>query len=37
MDAPTNFYDFTRAELETWFEERGHPRYRARQLFLNVS
>ncbi len=36
MDAPTNFYDFTRAELETWFEERGHPRYRARQLFLNV-
>jgi 23S rRNA (adenine2503-C2)-methyltransferase len=36
MDTPLNFYDFTRAELERWFEERGHPRYRARQLFLNV-
>jgi len=36
MDTPLDFYNFTRPELERWFEERGHPRYRARQLFLNV-
>jgi 23S rRNA (adenine2503-C2)-methyltransferase len=30
------FFDLTRPELKTWFTERGHPPYRARQVFLNV-
>jgi 23S rRNA (adenine2503-C2)-methyltransferase len=29
-------YDFTRSGLEDWFEGRGMPRYRARQIFQNV-
>ncbi len=31
-----DFYDFTRSELEDWFAGQGLPRYRARQLFVNV-
>lgn len=30
---PLTLHDFTLAELEGWLVERGHPRYRARQLF----
>lgn len=29
-------FDYTLAELEDWFASRGHPRYRARQVFANV-
>ncbi len=36
MDTRLDFHNFTRSALETWFEERGQPRYRARQLFANV-
>ena len=31
-----DFFDFTRLELETWFADQGLPRYRARQLFVNI-
>jgi 23S rRNA (adenine2503-C2)-methyltransferase len=31
-----NFYDYTLKELESWFEDNGFPRYRARQLYTHV-
>lgn len=36
MSDPRPFHDFRLAELEAWFRDRGHPPYRARQLFVNV-
>ncbi|MDW7982160.1 MAG: 23S rRNA (adenine(2503)-C(2))-methyltransferase RlmN [Thermomicrobium sp.] len=30
---PRTLHDLTLTELESWVEERGYPRYRARQLF----
>ncbi len=36
MTDPLRFYDQTRPQLERWFEELGHERYRARQLFTNI-
>lgn len=30
---PVALHDYTLPELEAWLAERGHPRYRARQLF----
>lgn len=30
---PSNVYEFSLAELESWISERGAPAYRARQLF----
>ncbi len=36
MDPRLDFYTFTRSALEDWFAGRDLPRYRARQLFVNV-
>lgn len=36
MDNRLSFFDFTREELGAFFQERGLPRYRADQLFVNV-
>jgi 23S rRNA (adenine2503-C2)-methyltransferase len=36
MTERLDFFDFTRSGLEDWFEGRGLPRYRARQIFQNA-
>jgi 23S rRNA (adenine2503-C2)-methyltransferase len=35
VDRRPSFFDFTRAELASWFEEEGQPGYRADQLYRN--
>ena len=36
VDNRHSFFEFTKSELEAFFEALGEPRFRADQLFVNV-